>query len=212
MKDRHVTFVMKEQTRQPIGAPVAQPLYTTAVLDKSVWCALLHSIQIRSVLPSYDALQAYYIPTRNSSGLPLETRRRMGWLTISKWKLSSRVYHTNMQRTWQSCSKLKVCINANLGDNLGVFTNLVAGFNEFISERERAKQKSKDPRIILFDEIVLSKRNRGRSTFFSGRMTTDFLSDTSNHLWRSASASSFSPTTRKEIPTSLDWKSVVTRG
>ncbi|EGD91483.1 hypothetical protein H112_01288 [Trichophyton rubrum D6] len=85
------------------------------------------------------------------------------------------------------------------------------GFNEFISERERAKQKSKDPRIILFDEIVLSKRNRGRSTFFSGRMTTDFLSDTSNHLWRSASASSFSPTTRKEIPTSLDWKSVVTR-
>lgn len=102
--------------------------------------------------------------------------------------------------------------NTTLEDNLGVITNLVAGFNEFISERERAKQKSKDPRIILFDEIVLSKRNRGRSTFFSGRMTTDFLSDTSNHLWRSASASSFSPTTRKEIPTSLDWKSVVTRG
>ncbi|KAF3491974.1 dDENN domain-containing protein [Arthroderma uncinatum] len=86
------------------------------------------------------------------------------------------------------------------------------GFNEFIGERERAKQKSKDPRITLFDEIVLSKRNRGRSSFFSGRMTTDFLSDTTNHLWRSASASSFSPNTRKEIPTSLDWKAVVTRG
>ncbi|PLB33352.1 dDENN domain protein [Aspergillus candidus] len=62
------------------------------------------------------------------------------------------------------------------------------GFNQFISDREMMNPKSKDPRMTLFDEIVLSKRNRGRSSIFSSRSTTDFLSDTSNHLWRTASA------------------------
>ncbi|KMU72308.1 hypothetical protein CISG_02957 [Coccidioides immitis RMSCC 3703] len=85
------------------------------------------------------------------------------------------------------------------------------GFNEFIGERERVDSKSKNPRIVIFDEIILSKRNRGRSSIFSGRMTTDFLSDTSNHLWRSASASSFPPSSRREMSASGDWKSVVTR-
>lgn len=85
-------------------------------------------------------------------------------------------------------------------------------FNEFISEREHANPKSKDPKITLFDEIILSKRNRGRSSIFSGRVTTDFLSDTSEHLWRSASASSFGPNNRREGSMSDDWKSVVTRG
>ncbi|EER26084.1 hypothetical protein D8B26_003589 [Coccidioides posadasii str. Silveira] len=85
------------------------------------------------------------------------------------------------------------------------------GFNEFIGERERVDSKSKNPRIVIFDEIILSKRNRGRSSIFSGRMTTDFLSDTSNHLWRSASASSFPPSSRREMAASGDWKSVVTR-
>ncbi|KAI1935389.1 hypothetical protein LOZ66_005276 [Ophidiomyces ophidiicola] len=85
------------------------------------------------------------------------------------------------------------------------------GFNEFIGERERVDPKAKDPRIVLFDEIILSKRNRGRSSIFSGRMTTDFLSDTSNHLWRSASASPFAAHGRREISVSGDWKSIVTR-
>ncbi|PLN78585.1 dDENN domain protein [Aspergillus taichungensis] len=62
------------------------------------------------------------------------------------------------------------------------------GFNQFISDREMMNPKNKDPRMTLFDEIVLSKRNRGRSSIFSSRSTTDFLSDTSNHLWRTASA------------------------
>ncbi|KAL4809117.1 AEX-3 domain-containing protein [Aspergillus unguis] len=84
------------------------------------------------------------------------------------------------------------------------------GFNEFISDRERVNPKARDPRITLFDEIVLSKRNRGRSSIFSGRSTTDFLSDTSNHLWRTASAASFA-TSRTQQSLSGDYTRVVTR-
>ncbi|WEW55526.1 hypothetical protein PRK78_000957 [Emydomyces testavorans] len=85
------------------------------------------------------------------------------------------------------------------------------GFNEFIAERERIDLRSRNPKVVLFDEIILSKRNRGRSSIFSGRMTTDFLTDTSNHLWRSASATSFPPCGRREVSVSGDWKSVITR-
>lgn len=58
-------------------------------------------------------------------------------------------------------------------------------FNEFISERESTR--AEDPSIKLFDEIILSKRNRGRTSLFS-KSDTSFLSDTSDHLWRSAAA------------------------
>ncbi|CBF77709.1 hypothetical protein AN4349.2 [Aspergillus nidulans FGSC A4] len=84
------------------------------------------------------------------------------------------------------------------------------GFNEFISDRERVNPKARDPRITLFDEIVLSKRNRGRSSIFSGRSTTDFLSDTSNHLWRTASAASFAAS-RPQQSISGDYTRVVSR-
>lgn len=86
-----------------------------------------------------------------------------------------------------------------------------SGFNEFIGERERVNPKSKDPRLALFDEIVLSKRNRGRSSLFSSRTTTDFLSDTSNHLWRTASATSFPPSSRGQQTLSGDYTRIVTR-
>lgn len=72
--------------------------------------------------------------------------------------------------------------------------------------------KSKDPRLALFDEIVLSKRNRGRSSLFSSRTTTDFLYDTSNHLWRTASATSFPPSSRGQQTLSGDYTRIVTRG
>lgn len=58
-------------------------------------------------------------------------------------------------------------------------------FNEFVHERESTR--AEDPSIKLFDEIILSKRNRGRTSFFS-KSNTSFLNDTSDHLWRSASA------------------------
>ncbi|CAI7563959.1 unnamed protein product [Penicillium glandicola] len=92
-------------------------------------------------------------------------------------------------------------------------TNLqqTQGFNEFISDRERTNPKSKDPRMTLFDEIVLSKRNRGRTSIFSGRSTTDFLSDTSNHLWRTANATFFTPSSRSQQNLSADYGRVPTR-
>ncbi|KAJ5259094.1 hypothetical protein N7524_010650 [Penicillium chrysogenum] len=86
------------------------------------------------------------------------------------------------------------------------------GFNEFISDRERTNPKSKDPRMTLFDEIVLSKRNRGRTSIFSGRSTTDFLSDTSNHLWRTANATFFAPNSRSQQNLSADYGRLPTRG
>ncbi|KAL4870700.1 hypothetical protein BDV12DRAFT_48580 [Aspergillus spectabilis] len=82
------------------------------------------------------------------------------------------------------------------------------GFNEFISDRERVNPRAKDPRMTLFDEIILSKRNRGRSSIFSGRSTTDFLSDTSNHLWRTASAAAAG---RTQQNLSGDYTRVATR-
>lgn len=58
-------------------------------------------------------------------------------------------------------------------------------FNEFIHDREATR--AEDPSIKLFDEIILSKKNRGRTSLFS-KSSTSFLSDTSEHLWRNASA------------------------
>lgn len=83
---------------------------------------------------------------------------------------------------------------------------------EFISERERTSPKAKDSKMALFDEIVLSKRNRGRTSIFSGRSTTDFLSDTSNHLWRTASATFFAPSSRSQNNLSSDYSRVAQRG
>lgn len=58
-------------------------------------------------------------------------------------------------------------------------------FNEFIHQRET--RKADDPTIKLFDQIILSKKNRGRTSMFS-KSSTDFLSDSSDHLWRTAQA------------------------
>lgn len=58
-------------------------------------------------------------------------------------------------------------------------------FSEFIHERE--SKRADDPSVKLFDEIILSKRNRGKTSLFSKSLTS-FLSDRSDHLWRSASA------------------------
>jgi len=58
-------------------------------------------------------------------------------------------------------------------------------FNEFIHERE--SKSADDPTIKLFDEVILAKRNRGKSSFFY-KSKVDFLSDTTDHLWRTASA------------------------
>ena len=77
-----------------------------------------------------------------------------------------------------------------------------SGFNEFIHERE--SKPANDPTIALFDQIILAKRNRGRQSIF-GKSKTTFLSDTSDHLWRSAAANP--PNGR--FPG--DYRSVITR-
>lgn len=99
-------------------------------------------------------------------------------------------------------------------------------FNEFIHERE--KNLPSHPSIRLFDEIILAKKARGRPQFSAGlsRLSTirashgastgfappsrptkvpTFLSDTSDHLWRTASV---------PVPSAKfagDYRSVVTR-
>jgi len=40
-------------------------------------------------------------------------------------------------------------------------------FSEFIHERE--SKKATDPQLKLFDEIILSKKNRGKTSFFSSK-------------------------------------------
>jgi len=59
------------------------------------------------------------------------------------------------------------------------------GFNEFIHECET--MRADDPQIRLFDEIIVAKKNRGRRSLFS-KGSTDFLRDTTEHIWRTASA------------------------
>jgi len=65
-------------------------------------------------------------------------------------------------------------------------------FNEFLSEREY--KVSDDPSIRLFDEVIMAKRNRCRTSFFS-KQATSFLADTSDHIWRTAAAPSSSSRT-----------------
>ncbi|KAK0107148.1 hypothetical protein ONS95_003854 [Cadophora gregata] len=77
-------------------------------------------------------------------------------------------------------------------------------FNEFIHERETTPPSS--PSIQLFDSIILAKKSRGRTSFFSkGSKSTSFLEDTSEHLWRSAAV----PTPSAKFPG--DYRSVVSR-
>ena len=81
--------------------------------------------------------------------------------------------------------------------------NTYVGFNEFIHEREA--KPANDPSIMLFDQMILSKRNRGRASMFS-KSKTDFLSDTYDHLWRTAAATP----PKGRIPG--DVRAIITRG
>ncbi|KAF8544056.1 AEX-3 domain-containing protein [Trichophaea hybrida] len=57
-------------------------------------------------------------------------------------------------------------------------------FSEFIHDRE--SKKATDPSVKLFDEVILSKKNRGKTGFFS-RSKPTYLADTSEHVWRTSS-------------------------
>jgi hypothetical protein len=93
------------------------------------------------------------------------------------------IYHFNMDQFLRS-------VPHGDSDYMNMLRQTQA-FNEFIHERECTR--GEDPSIKLFDEIILSKRNRGHKSLFS-KSHTSFLGDTSDHLWRSASATP--PTSR----------------
>ncbi|KAJ8105836.1 hypothetical protein OPT61_g9940 [Boeremia exigua] len=89
-------------------------------------------------------------------------------------------------------------------ENVQYLTTLqqTQAFNEFIHERESTS--GDDPKIKLFDEVILAKKGRGASSYFY-KTKADFLSDTSDHLWRTAHANP--PTSR--FPG--DYRSVISR-
>lgn len=63
--------------------------------------------------------------------------------------------------------------------------------SEFFHDREQ--KPATDPEIMLFDQIILGKRNRGKASYFnilsrSNRTKqTSYMDDTTEHLWRTAS-------------------------
>ncbi|PWW75255.1 DENN-domain-containing protein [Tuber magnatum] len=66
-------------------------------------------------------------------------------------------------------------------------------FSEFIHDRE--SKKASDPSIKLFDEVILSKKNRGKSRFFS-KSSINYLQDTSEHTWQTTGAISIGSSSR----------------
>ncbi|KZF25739.1 dDENN domain-containing protein [Xylona heveae TC161] len=90
---------------------------------------------------------------------------------------NGQIYHFNMDGYLKSMPRENA-------EYLGMLLQ-TQGFNEFIHEREC--KRPNDPSIVLFDEIILSKKNRGRSSLFS-KSVTNFLCDTTDHIWRSAAA------------------------
>lgn len=82
------------------------------------------------------------------------------------------------------------------------FNLISVGFNEFIHERET--KRSDDPTVKLFDEVIISKKNRARTSFFH-KSRVDYLTDTTDHLWRTAAANP--PSSR--FPG--DYRSIITR-
>jgi hypothetical protein len=86
-----------------------------------------------------------------------------------------------------------------------LLTSNIIAFNEFIHERETTPATAS--KIQLFDSVILAKRSRGRTSFFSSKATrtATFLDQTSDHLWRSAAV----PTPSSKFPG--DYKTVVSR-
>lgn len=103
-------------------------------------------------------------------------------------------------------------------------TNKPSAFNEFIHLRET--QPTTNPEIRLFDEIILAKKARGKPGLTSGlsRLSTirashgvsrnlpakssklpSYLTDTSDHLWRTASV----PMPNAKFPG--EYRAVITR-
>lgn len=102
------------------------------------------------------------------------------------------------------------------------------GFNEFIHDRET--KQATNPEVLLFDEIIMAKKARGRPGLTAGlsRLSTirqsagasvstsafsapsrakvpNYLSDTSDHIWRTASV----PVPKGNFPG--EYRAIITR-
>ncbi|QDS76461.1 hypothetical protein FKW77_004799 [Venturia effusa] len=105
------------------------------------------------------------------------TYRRFLKPSTTEQRINGMVYHFDMEGFLKSLPHETSEYMASLRETVS--------FNEFIHQRET--KKADDPTLKLFDQIILSKKNRGRTSMFS-KSSTDFLSDSSNHLWRTAQA------------------------
>ena len=165
---------------------------------KSVYHAPRLFIRSKYEQHLFGALQACSIRIGNSLGHLQVSKRSQGCTIASTWMASSEACRMRMQITCKRLDRLKV----------GSFilcqtsTDYLPAFNEFIHERET--NGPNDPSIMLFDQIILSKRNRGRTSIFT-KSKTDFLSDTTDHLWRTAAANP----PKGKIPG--DYRAIVTR-
>lgn len=119
-------------------------------------------------------------------------------------KQDPRIYHFNRDSFIRS-------LPHDTADYVATTLSATQAFSEFVFERECIPPS--DPAARLFDDVVLLKRARGRPALFSRTASSTssapttttsgaptlkagapgyFLADTSDHLWRSAAASSSS--------------------
>jgi hypothetical protein len=166
-----------------------------AAFLRSASCVLSPSNPIRSALRLYDVLPVCSTLIGATSVRRAASRRSRGCCTLSIWKASFEVFLTSNRSTLKCFNRLKVLSFLSTSYKK-LLVDQSAALNEFFHERET--KPANDPSIKLFDEIILSKRNRGRNGIFS-KYSTSFLTDTSDHLWRSAVAAP--PVSRFPAPT-----------
>lgn len=197
--DRYVPSVMKRPKMESTNVVAVVQMLTQGVPNTSTLFAPQLFTLTKSVQLLYAALQVYSTPIASTFSLPPAIKRRLACYIASTWTDFCAVFLTRMPITCRCCNKLKVhFILCPLISGIDQST----GFNEFIHERET--KPPHDPSIMLFDQVILSKRNRGRTSLFS-KSKTDFLSDTSDHLWRSAAATP----PKGKIPG--DYRAIITR-
>ncbi|KAI9751693.1 MAG: hypothetical protein M4579_005959 [Chaenotheca gracillima] len=183
--DTSVCSICDEKSEEGIyrctGACLTQHSLASIAYSGSLGCQMnAHgrcSERICLVCPSafhQDQIQAAFV--RCFASL-FYTYRKYLYPASGDSKKAGKVFHFNMDAFIKSLPHDAASYVAMLRQT--------QGFNEFIHERET--KKANDPSILIFDQVLLAKRGRGRTSLFS-KSTPNFLQDTSDHLWRSAAA------------------------
>lgn len=199
MIDRFAPCVRTRPRTAYTNALAVPPAHTLDVPNKYTSCVRRRFIQSKLGPRLFGISRVCFTLTGSISNLRRETRRKEECCTVLTWTGFCGAFLTRMLITCMYCSRPKVINGLLISDTL---PDSFTGFNEFIHEREAKPQNH--PTIMLFDQIILSKRNRGRTSFFN-KSNTNFLSNTSDHLWRSAAATP----PKGRIPG--DYRAVITR-